>query len=87
VPNKISDLHSDEVTDLFIEEMKNLENFQGKHPSIISCEEIYTRIQNVDGIENLKIVMVFQPAEKSAWDIYRDKNTKMSDEEVLDMLE
>jgi hypothetical protein len=31
--------------------------------------------------------MIFEPAEKSAYDIYKDKNTKMSDEEVLDMLE
>jgi hypothetical protein len=41
----------------------------------------------VDGIENLKVVMVFEQAEKSAYDIYLDKSTKMSDEEVLDMLE
>jgi hypothetical protein len=31
--------------------------------------------------------MIFEPAEKSALDIYKDKSTKMSDEEVLDMLE
>jgi hypothetical protein len=31
--------------------------------------------------------MIFEPAVKSAYDIYLDKNTKMSEEEVLSMLE
>jgi hypothetical protein len=75
------------LTDLIIEELKNLERFHVKHPFIISCEEIYTRIQNIDGMLNLKIVMIFEPAEKSALQLYLDKNSRMSDEEVLNMVE
>jgi hypothetical protein len=32
-------------------------------------------------------MMIFQPAEKSAYDLYLDKKTKMTEEEILDMLE
>jgi hypothetical protein len=31
--------------------------------------------------------MIFEPAEKSAYDIYLDKNTNLSEEEVFGMLE
>jgi hypothetical protein len=31
--------------------------------------------------------MIFEPAEKSALDLYRDKITKMNYVEILDMLE
>jgi hypothetical protein len=37
MPSKLIDLDSDEKVNLFIEEIKNLENNKSSNPCIISC--------------------------------------------------
>jgi hypothetical protein len=58
-----------------------------KHPSIMSCEEVYTRQYNNDGISEIRIMMIFPVAEKSLYDWYLDKETKISEDQVLTILE
>ena len=53
----------------------------------MSCEEVYTRQYNNDGISEVRIMMIFPVAEKSLYDWYLDKETKISEDQVLTMLE
>jgi hypothetical protein len=43
MPNDLLDLNSDEISELFIQELKNLDKLKCSHPSIMCCEGIYTR--------------------------------------------
>jgi hypothetical protein len=64
-----------------------MDKLKCKHPSILTCEGIYVRDQKIDEVKIPKIMMIFPVAEKSLFDLYSDKDTKMTDEEILNMIE